>query len=234
MIHRLVDSAFYVTLTLNHNKQPLKLDAPLGEALVLALHSGTPIYMAQPVLDALSIEIAPLIEQWQHDVTFREEWKQRMRERVYGSQETPRRMHEVLTPEAEQRIVACLARVLQQVEGKLVLLVHQGGRLVAWHGDGDDEIIELFCGVRMLYEEDPRGIRDLLVYHTLLVGSVWQADGMATTQQVGDEWRLELGWAKQRSHDTWEQDRKHLRIAARELEDLLPNALAAAQPVEDD
>lgn len=225
VIRRLVGTTYYVTMTVDHNGRPHEVDAELGAALVLASSSNTPIYTTPTVLDQAGIEIAPLIDQWQHDPVAREEIKQRMVERIRQDGMQPADLDTGLAPHVEQRISACLGRLLTSIDGRLVLLTAQNGRLLMWRGEGDDESIALWSQIRLLQERDPADVRDLLAYMTLLLPEVWQGV-MVTRYGVGTDWRLEVGLGPLHDAENWDATRRSLRQTARELEDLLSDSTA--------
>jgi hypothetical protein len=120
----------------------------------------------------------------------------------------------------QAQVDACLNQLLQDVDGQTVLLVRHSGTLVAWQGEADAEMVQLYSSLRHMPEEDPHDLSNLLVYQTLLVGEVWKG-GMCTRQAVGESWRLEISFRPDAPLDQWEQVKHRLEQAAQELEGLM-------------
>jgi bifunctional DNase/RNase len=62
-INRLAEQTFYAEITLAQGRRRHEIDARPSDALALAVHTGVPIYVARPLLDAAGVALSPPSEE---------------------------------------------------------------------------------------------------------------------------------------------------------------------------
>lgn len=195
-IERLVDTAYYASLTLTQGKRVSEIAIRPGEALILAAYTGAPVYVARSVIESVGYNWKELLAylntpptQREQDIPAQSQLRQEIAARVAeeNAETTPAPL-----PETQRRLEQLLERLLIDGGGRLAFVVdHRAGRLMAWTGAGKVEDLLLLSRVLGARARSLRDFRDLLLYVHFLISEVAQGEPMPFAQ-VGRRWQLNL------------------------------------------
>jgi ribosomal protein S13 len=213
-IRRLADRALYADITLDRGGRRRQVEARPGDAVALALLTGTPIRMAAAVLEAAGFDPADRQQQDQREERELEQLRQRLAKRAGPPPPSPIAPPPPLESQVRQQVERCLERLRTDPGGWLALLTHDSGTLVAWAGPGDPAAMARYC--------QARADRDADLTH-LLMRQVYPPDQVEAVmvRSVARLWRVEVGVTAEQSEQERERFTHRTDPAVGELETLL-------------
>ena len=183
-IQRLVDESFYARVVVARGRRRHAVEARAGDALALAVRAGSPIMVARQVFDARAWNPADRDDLRRRDAQEAERLRRRIAERPAGPPAPPPE-GPPLAPDVRRRLEARLSRLEADLRSPLVLVIHRGGGLVAWRGEGDEATLRDYALARTQGDADLIQLLQLAVYPSDRVGGVMFWD-------VPPDWRLEV------------------------------------------
>jgi RNA polymerase sigma-70 factor, ECF subfamily len=229
IVSKLVEETFYAQIVVRQGKRQVIVDARLAEALVLALQTAASIAVDRSVLTRGGWDPTDAEQQRKRDM----EAMQALEAHLTTRQERPSSLPpapppEPLAPVVQQQVEACLERVRLDVGGRIALLRHRSGALVAWQGIGNEETLVRWSAAEACQDSDLANFLALAIYPSTEVGGVmlWQ---------VQHDWQLQVALPLEVLYEQIEplakdhprkkeEDRytQRLKRAVQELEALLP------------
>jgi RNA polymerase sigma factor (sigma-70 family) len=223
VVHQLAEDSFYATITLAHGAHRYQVDARPGDALALAAAGGAPVRMPGAVFDALAWDPGDR-EQWRLRAT-RE--RQAVADRLASrdpSAATPAIPTPALDSEIASQVNTCLARLRADLGARTVVLMHEGGALVAWQGIGDQQTLARYSAAKTNGDEDLTRFYGLEVYPwDEVMGGIAFAD-------VASHWRLEIALPAETPPDQQEPQQARIDQAVSELASLLAPSRSSDSP----
>jgi hypothetical protein len=186
--------------------------------VALALGTGAPIRVAAAVLDAAGFDPADRDQQRERDQREVERLRRRLAERDAPPPRSAIAPPPPLDPEVRRRVEGRLERLRGDLDGRIALLMHDSGTLVAWAGPGDPATLARYCQARA------DGDADLT---QLIMREVFPPDEVEAVmfRSVGRLSRVEVGIAGEHTDEQGKRLAARTDAAARELEELLPEGV---------
>jgi bifunctional DNase/RNase len=187
-VRSLVGMVLYADITLERDGRRSQVDARPGEAVALALGSGAPIKIATTVMEEAGFDPGDRRARRRRLRLEAEERRQRIARRTGPPPQSPVPPPRRLELGTRQKVEESLERVRTDLDGRLALLMHDSGAVVAWVGIGDSDVVRLYCQARADRDFD-------LTY--LAMGDVFPPVDVEAIafRSVARLWRLEVGLA---------------------------------------
>jgi RNA polymerase sigma factor (sigma-70 family) len=221
VIRRLVGEALYADISLDSGEQHRDVEAQPGDAVALALLTGSPIRIAAAVMNAAGFDPTDREDQLLREERELDRLRHRVAERAAPPATSPIASPPPFDPSVRHQIEDCLERLRADLGGWLALLTHDSGALLAWAGPGDAAIMRRYC--------QARADRDADLTH-LLIRDVFPVDQVDAVvfRTVGRLWRVEVGIPAEASEQERQQVAERTDRAVHELGALLPEAQSKA------
>jgi RNA polymerase sigma-70 factor, ECF subfamily len=222
-IRRLVGEAVCADITLERAGRRRQVEARPGDAVALALLTGVPIRVAAAVMEAAGFDPGDRQQRRLREELEPERLRRRLAERAGPPPPSPIASPPPLDVQVRQRVEQCLERLRADLGGRLVLLTHDSGTLVAWAGPGDAAAMARYC--------QARADRDADLTH-LVMREVFPPDQVEAVvfRSVARLWRVEVGIVAEESEQERERFAHRTDQAVAELETLLQEGTAASRP----
>lgn len=224
VIHKLVCETFYAQIVVRHGGQEYQVEARPSDALVVAVQSDAPIVVERDVLEKGGEDLTNIERLKEAQARAMEALKEQLA--AHPKRVVPAPL--ALDPETQRQVEAILERVRSSFKGRIALLKHRSGALVAWQGTGDSDMLARWSAAKVRGERDLAEALTYAVYPDDEVGGV-------VFMKVHSDYQLEVALplapeqvplkplTKGNPYDPRDNFyQNQIEQAARELEALLP------------